>query len=113
MPNVPEALVMFYAVNMAGGIASMIHPLASENEIEFYIDAASSKYILTVNLFAEKVITAAKRCNAEKIIISDVSDSMFRIMKRVIKFYGYKFLQISLNLFLISSYDIIKYLFNE
>lgn len=91
MPNVPEALVMFYAVNMAGGIASMIHPLASENEIEFYIDAASSKYILTVNLFAEKVITAAKRCNAEKIIISDVSDSMFRVMKRAIKFYdGFK-----------------------
>ena len=48
MPNVPEAIIMFYAVNMIGARASMIHPLSSENEIEFYIDATSSKYILTV-----------------------------------------------------------------
>lgn len=87
MPNVPEAIIMFYAVNMIGAVASMIHPLASENEIEFYIDAASSKYILTINLFANKVITAAKRCNVQKIIISDISDSMFRVMKRAIGIY--------------------------
>ncbi len=91
MPNTPEAIITFYAVNMIGAIASMIHPLSSENEIEFYIDATSSKYVLTINLFAEKVINAAKRCNVEKIIISDVSDSMFKFMKRAIKFYdGFK-----------------------
>ena len=87
MPNLPEALIMFYAVNRIGAVASMIHPLASENEIEFYIDAASSKYILTVNMFAEKVIAAASRCNVQKIIVSDVSDSMFRIMKQAYGIY--------------------------
>lgn len=35
MPNTPEAIIMFYAINMAGAVASMIHPLSSENEIEF------------------------------------------------------------------------------
>lgn len=87
MPNVPEAIIMFYAVNMIGAVASMIHPLSSENEVEFYIDAASSKYILTINLFAEKVITAAKRCKAKKIIVADVSDSMFKIVKQAIGIY--------------------------
>ena len=66
MPNTPEAIIMFYAINMAGAVASMIHPLSSENEIEFYMDAANSKYILTINIFAEKVIKAASRVNAKK-----------------------------------------------
>ena len=87
MPNVPEAIIMFYAVNMIGAVASMIHPLASVNEIEYYIDVASSKYILTINLFADKVIQASKNCNVEKIIVSNIFDSMFRVMKRAIKIY--------------------------
>ena len=36
MPNTPVAVITFYAINMIGATASMIHPLSSENEIEFY-----------------------------------------------------------------------------
>ena len=35
MPNCPQAIYMFYAVNLVGGIANMIHPLSAEKEIEF------------------------------------------------------------------------------
>ena len=34
MPNSPQAIYMFYAVNLVGGIANMIHPLSAEKEIE-------------------------------------------------------------------------------
>ncbi len=30
MPNCPQAIYMFYAVNLVGGIANMIHPLSAE-----------------------------------------------------------------------------------
>ena len=33
MPNTPEGLVSFYALNKIGAIANMIHPLSSEEEI--------------------------------------------------------------------------------
>ena len=36
MPNCPQAIYMFYAVNLIGGIANMVHPLSAENEIEFF-----------------------------------------------------------------------------
>ena len=29
MPNCPQAIFMFYAVNLVGGIANMIHPLSA------------------------------------------------------------------------------------
>ena len=37
MPNCPQAIYMFYAVNLVGGIANMIHPLSAEKEIEFIL----------------------------------------------------------------------------
>lgn len=89
MPNTPEAIIMFYAVNMVGAIANMIHPLSSENEIEFYMDAPKSEYILTLNMFAKKVITASERVNAKKVILADVSDGMFTVMKKALGAYNY------------------------
>ena len=38
MPNCPQAIYMFYAVNLAGAVANMVHPLSSEKELEFYIN---------------------------------------------------------------------------
>lgn len=33
--NCPQAVIMFYAINLVGATANMIHPLSSEKEIEF------------------------------------------------------------------------------
>ena len=33
MPNCPQAIYMFYAVNLVGGIANMIHPVSQEDEV--------------------------------------------------------------------------------
>ena len=38
MPNCPQTVIMFYAVNLVGAIANMVHPLSSEKEIEFYLN---------------------------------------------------------------------------
>ena len=50
MPNTPTALYMFYAVNMVGAIANMIHPLSSEKEIELFLNKTKSKAILTIDI---------------------------------------------------------------
>ena len=33
MPNTPEAIITFYAINKVGAVANMIHPLSAEKEI--------------------------------------------------------------------------------
>jgi len=60
MPNVPQALSCFYAVNKLGAIANMIHPLSSEGSISFYLNISESKMILTLDQFYEKVDRALK-----------------------------------------------------
>lgn len=80
MPNTPVAVVTFYALNMIGATASMIHPLSSENEIEFYLKESNSKYMLTIDLVYDKVMRVIDKTNVEKIIVSSVSDDMSNFM---------------------------------
>ena len=54
MPNVPQTVAMFYAVNLVGAIANMIHPLSSEGEIEFYIRESGSVAAITLDQFYGK-----------------------------------------------------------
>ena len=55
MPNCPQALDCFYALNRLGAVANMIHPLSAAQEIAFYIQVSHSKAILTLDLFYGKV----------------------------------------------------------
>ena len=51
MPNSPQALDCFYALNRIGAVPSMIHPLSAPKEIAFYLEASRSKAILTLDQF--------------------------------------------------------------
>lgn len=76
MPNTPVAIITFYAINMIGATSSMIHPLSSVNEIEFYLNESNSKYILTIDLVYDKVVQAISKTKVEKIIVSSAADDM-------------------------------------
>ena len=55
MPNIPQALESFYALNRIGAVCNMVHPLSAQTEITFYLNLSKSKAILTVDLFYETV----------------------------------------------------------
>ena len=88
MPNTPIAIITFYAVNMIGATASMIHPLSSKNEIEFYLNEAKSKYILTIDLVYDKVMEIIDKTLVEKIIVSSVSDDMSDFKRAMYWFFS-------------------------
>ena len=88
MPNTPVAVITFYAINMIGATASMIHPLSSENEIEFYLNESNSKYILTIDLVYDKLMSVVDKTNIERIIVSSVSDDMSKFMHFMYWFFS-------------------------
>ena len=65
MPNTPQALDCFYALNRIGAVSNMIHPLSAEEEIRFYLDVSGSQAILTLDRFYGKVAAAAARAKRE------------------------------------------------
>lgn len=69
MPNCPQAIDTFYALNRIGAIANMIHPLSAVSEITFYMNISNSKAVLTLDQFYEKVVEARKDCDHTVIIL--------------------------------------------
>ncbi len=81
MPNCPQAIYMFYAVNMVGGIANMIHPLSAEKEIEHYLNASNSVAAITLDQFYHKFESIRENTNVVNIIIASIRDELSRPIK--------------------------------
>lgn len=81
MPNCPQAIYMFYAVNLVGAIANMVHPLSSEEEIKFYINASNSVTVVTLDQFYHKVEAIRAQTTAVNIIIARIRDALSKPVK--------------------------------
>ena len=76
LPNCPQAIYMFYAVNLVGGICNMIHPLSAEKEIEFYLNASKSVTAITLDQFYHKFESIRQNTGITNIIIASVKDEL-------------------------------------
>jgi long-chain acyl-CoA synthetase len=74
MPTSPPGVVCFYAVNKLGAVASMIHPLSTESEIEFYCRVSKSRFALTMDMWLNTFAPAARRTGVEKLLICKMQD---------------------------------------
>lgn len=81
MPNCPQALYMFYAVNLVGAIANMIHPLSAEKEIEHYLNVSNSVTAVTLDQFYHKFENIRANTNVVNIIIASIKDELSRPIK--------------------------------
>ncbi len=85
MPNTPEAIYMFYAINEIGAVANMIHPLSSEMEIEDYVNQAKSRIILCVDVAYPKVEAIIKNTDLEQVVVVSPTRSMDIVVRAVYK----------------------------
>lgn len=69
MPNLPQTVDAFYALNRIGAIANMIHPLSAEDEIVYYLNLSGSRFILVPDMFYEKVKNALKRTDHDVTVL--------------------------------------------
>ena len=77
MPNTPQALDTFYALNRIGAISNMIHPLSAPAEIAFYLNFSHSKAILTLDQFYPKLEEIRDRLDHPvKILIALIQDEL-------------------------------------
>ena len=83
MPNTPEAIISFYAVNKIGAVSSMIHPLSAENEIKNYLNLSKSEYLITIDFTITKVSKIIDDTKVKKVITVSVSESMPSIVKSI------------------------------
>ena len=77
MPNTPQAIDCFYALNRIGAIPNMIHPLSAPKEIAHYLNFSKSKAILTLDQFYYKVEEILPELeNPATILIAKIVDEL-------------------------------------
>lgn len=88
LPNLPQAVVMFYAINRIGAVASMVHPLSAENEILFYLNESKSKIAITLSRFYSKFEAIKGKTTVEKVIVTKIEEALPAVKGFFYKFIG-------------------------
>lgn len=81
LPNCPQAIYIFYAINLVGAIGNMIHPLSAEKEIEFYLKDSDSTCVITLDQFYEKFQSAREQAGTKHLVLASIADALGGIIK--------------------------------
>ena len=81
MPTCPQGIICFYAANKLGAVASMIHPLSTVKEIEFYLNKSRSRFALTLDAFYGKFKEVQTCTDLKTLVLARIPDYLGLIMK--------------------------------
>lgn len=77
MPNAPQGINAFYALNRISAVPAMIHPLSAAGEITFYVTNSKSKAVVVLDMFYEKVLEALEKVDYPvKVIVARIQDEL-------------------------------------
>jgi len=76
LPNIPQAIISFYALNYIGALPSMIHPLSAAGEIKFYLNVSESVAAVTLDAFYSKFEEIRKETGIKKLIITKIPEAL-------------------------------------
>jgi len=81
LPNIPQAVIVFYAINKIGAISNMIHPLSAPKEIEYFLTLTDSKFAFTTDFAFSNFEKIKDKVKLEKICVCKIQDYL-KSMKR-------------------------------
>jgi len=81
LPNIPQAVVSFYALNRLGAIPAPIHPLSAPGEIESFAKLVSAKMAITLDGFYPRFAAVQDNTKFEKVIVCSLKTEMGLVTK--------------------------------
>lgn len=76
-PNIPQATIMFYAVNRIGAVANMIYPLLSSDEIQQFVERTNSKAVFIPDVVYSRIANIRWNLPKQpKVIIAKIQDAL-------------------------------------
>lgn len=74
LPSFIENIVTFYALNRLGAIPNQIHPLASKDEVRFYLEEAESKVFVSYDGNFNNFKDVVEEMNINKVLMVSAGD---------------------------------------
>ena len=76
LPNCPQALISFYALNRLGAVSVMVHPLSSAPEIANFIEDCDAKVAITIGMFVENFPHITEDSTLRTLIVTSPVDPL-------------------------------------
>lgn len=86
IPNVPENVFIFYALNKIGAIANMVDLRLKEDLLINAITGVNSKIMFGCDLFLENINGIIDKTNLEKVVVVSPADSLPPLVKQFYQF---------------------------
>ncbi len=81
LPNVPQAVIVFYALNRLGAVPAMIHPLSAPSEIRGYATQTSCTWAVTLDAFYPRFAEIRGQTRLAHMVICRADDCMGPFLK--------------------------------
>jgi long-chain acyl-CoA synthetase len=81
LPNIPQAVIVFYALNRLGAVPAMIHPLSAPAEIRAYARQTSCTWAVTLDAFYPRFAEVRGQTDLARVLICGASECMGPLMK--------------------------------
>ena len=76
LPNIPEAVYLFYACSKIGVIANMVDPRTSKEGIKEYIEEVDSKLVIIIDSYFDKVKSLLEENVVDKVVAVSPAESL-------------------------------------
>jgi long-chain acyl-CoA synthetase len=74
LPNVIPCVVAYYATLKIGGIVVLNNPLYSDRELEHQFTDSNSKFLITLDLLANRMVNLREKTNIKTIVYTSIGD---------------------------------------
>ena len=74
-PNIPETIVLYYAVNKIGATSNLIHPFTPFNQVKSIMDKTHTKYAFLFEQRIAKEVTRYREI-ADKVFVTRIEDDL-------------------------------------
>ena len=74
LPNIPQAVIVFYAANKIGVIANMVHPKTPPDELSEFMTSTNSRYLIILDAFMSKSLPVFEKIGVRKVMVCRIGD---------------------------------------
>ncbi len=76
LPNMPQFIIAYYGVLMAGGVVSPLNPLYTEHELGFQLTDSAARLLITIPMFLEKGVHLLEQTPLEGVVVTGLSEAL-------------------------------------
>lgn len=74
LPNCPQAVIMYYAAMLAGGIVVQVNPLYTERELQYQLVDSGSTYIVCLDILFPRVSKVKAETDLKHVIVTKIAE---------------------------------------